>query len=122
MPDNTNGYQLRTYVERFERLQAEIDDLKADQKKVLASAKAVGFDLSTLREILRLRRLERQHGRASMEEREALVDTYKSALGMLCDTPLGAAAMARGASAGPSGLADDGQGDIEDYAARKDAA
>ncbi|MBF0305170.1 MAG: DUF2312 domain-containing protein [Alphaproteobacteria bacterium] len=93
--DNTAGQRLRGFVERHERLQEEIDALKADQKEVLGEAKGTGFDVGTIRDILRLRKLERRHGRAAVLEREELLDLYKAALGMLYDTPLGEAARRR---------------------------
>lgn len=69
---------LRVIVERAERLQEEIDGLNADKRDVLSEAKARGFDTKAIREILKLRKMER-HVR---QEQEAILETYKSALGL----------------------------------------
>ncbi|MEW5729980.1 MAG: DUF2312 domain-containing protein [Pseudomonadota bacterium] len=118
---NGSGDRLRSFVERFERLQDEIDELKADQKAVMDEAKGAGFDVPTVKDILRLRKLERKHGRAALQERETLLDIYKAALGMLYDTPLGEAARRRlSQPKDPAKPGDERQGDIDDFAARHD--
>lgn len=89
------GERLRAFVGRFETLQEQIDALKADQKDILTDAKDAGFDVRTIRDLLRVRKEERKDGRAAVEERAALLDVYKAALGMLYDTPLGEAARRR---------------------------
>ena len=84
--------ELRLLIERVERLEEEKAALSADIKDVYAEAKARGFDTRTMREVVKLRKLER-HVR---EEREALLDTYKAALGMdYAETPLGRSVMER---------------------------
>jgi len=85
--------QLRSFVERIERLEEEKRALSADVKEVYAELKAQGFDAKIVRSIVR----ERQLDRAEFQEREALLDIYRSALGMLADTPLGRSAMDRAA-------------------------
>jgi uncharacterized protein (UPF0335 family) len=70
--------QLRSIVERVERLEAEKKALADDIREVYAEAKAMGFDTKILRQVVRIRKMER-HER---EEQEALLDTYLSALGM----------------------------------------
>lgn len=82
---------LKGYVERWERLQEEKEAIANDQKEVMAEAKAMGFDTKIIREIIKLRKLSAPE----REEREALIDIYKAALGMLNDTPLGEAAIRR---------------------------
>lgn len=81
--------QLRSIVERIERLEDERKVLADDIKDVYAEAKANGFDTKTLRTVVRLRKQDK----AEREEQEALLDIYLSALGMLADTPLGAASV-----------------------------
>jgi uncharacterized protein (UPF0335 family) len=83
--------QLRLFLERIERLNEEIAALKADVKEVFSEAKGQGFDTKTMREVLKLRAMDANTRR----EREALLDTYKAALGMLDGTPLGSWAVAR---------------------------
>ena len=70
--------ELRLLIERIERLEEEKKAIADDVKDVYGEAKARGYDTKTMRAIIRLRKMER-HVR---EEAEALLDTYKAALGM----------------------------------------
>ena len=70
--------KLRGFVERIERLEAEKVALAADIREVYAEAKASGFDTKTLRRLVKLRALDA----AERQEREALLELYKQALGM----------------------------------------
>jgi len=70
--------QLRSFVERIERLEEEKAALSSDVREVYAELKAAGFDPKTVRQIVRLRKLDTNE----LQEQEALLDTYKSALGM----------------------------------------
>jgi len=72
------GERLRQFIERIERLEEERRALGADLREVYAEAKALGFEPKIMRQLVRLRRLEKQE----LEEQEALLDTYKHALGM----------------------------------------
>ncbi|MGE0719556.1 MAG: GapR family DNA-binding domain-containing protein [Alphaproteobacteria bacterium] len=83
--------QLRAIVERVERLEDEKAAIAEDIREVYDEAAAAGFHTKTIREIVKLRRLDEHERR----EREALLDIYKAALGMLADTPLGNAAIER---------------------------
>lgn len=74
--------QLRSIVERIERLEEEKKAIADDIKDVFAEAKANGFDTKTLRTVVRLRKVEA----TEREEQEAMLDLYMSALGMLPDT------------------------------------
>jgi uncharacterized protein (UPF0335 family) len=81
---------LRLLIERVERLEEEKKALTDDIKDVYSEAKARGFDVKTMRQVVRLRKME-SHVR---QEAEALLDTYKVALGMdFCSTPLGSSVM-----------------------------
>ena len=71
--------QLRTIVERIERLEEEKKAIADDIKDVYAEAKANGFDAKTLRKIVSLRKKDVEE----RQEEEALLDLYMSALGML---------------------------------------
>ncbi len=84
-----NNAQLKYFIQRIERLNEDIAAVQEDRKVVFAEAKSMGFDTKTMRQIIALRRMKE----ADRAEREALIDTYKAALGMLADTPLGRAAM-----------------------------
>lgn len=75
---NVAGEQLRLYIERIERLEEEKKGIRDDIKDVYLEAKANGYDVKTMRNIVRLRRLE-AHAR---QEADALLETYKNALGI----------------------------------------
>ncbi len=70
--------QLRSYIERIERLEEEKAALTADIREVYAEAKGNGFDTKTMRQVVRLRKLDS----ADREEQEELLDLYKRALGL----------------------------------------
>ncbi|HYB54663.1 MAG TPA: DUF2312 domain-containing protein [Alphaproteobacteria bacterium] len=80
MPDvgGIAAEQLRSLVERIERLEDEKRALSDDIRDVYAQAKGGGFDLKVLRQIIRLRKLNS----AERQEQETLLDVYKRALGM----------------------------------------
>lgn len=71
--------QLKSIVERIERLEEEKKALADDIRDVYAEAKANGFDTKVLRSVVRLRKQDR----AEREEQEALLDVYLHALGMV---------------------------------------
>ena len=73
------GERLKSFVERIERLEEEKRALAADIKEVYSEAKSAGFDIKTMREIIKIRRMDEE----DLDEREALLDTYMRALGML---------------------------------------
>ncbi len=70
--------RLRSFVERVERLEEEKAALAADIREVYAEAKGDGFDVKTMRQIVRLRKLDS----SDRAEQEALLDLYKTALGL----------------------------------------
>ncbi len=70
--------QLKAYMERIERLEEEKAAMAADIREVFAEAKANGFDVKIMRQVLKLRKMD-SNDRA---EQEALLDLYMSALGM----------------------------------------
>lgn len=71
--------ELKQFVERIERLEEEIRALNEDKRDVYAEAKGRGFDVATLKQVVRLRAKD-PHERI---EQEAMLDLYLSALGML---------------------------------------
>jgi len=75
---NVAADQLRLFIERIERLEEEKKGIADDVKDVYAEAKANGYDTKTMRSIVRLRRMEK-HAR---DEADALLDTYRNALGL----------------------------------------
>ncbi len=70
--------QLRSIVERIERLEEERKALGGDIRDIFAEAKSAGFDVKVLRQLIRVRRQEP----AVIEEQETLLDVYRRALGM----------------------------------------
>jgi uncharacterized protein (UPF0335 family) len=83
--------QLQSVVERIEKLEDERAILAEDIKDVYLEAKGNGFDPKIIKKLVALRKKDP----SKVAEEEALLDTYKAALGMLADTPLGRAAMER---------------------------
>ena len=75
---NSNDDRLRLLIERVERLEEEKKGIAGDIRDVYGEAKAVGYDPKIMRIILRLRKMK-PDDRAEME---AVVDTYKAALGL----------------------------------------
>lgn len=71
--------QIRAFIERFERLEAEKQDIAEQQKEVMAEAKATGYDTKALRKII----ADRKRDADDLAEEQAIIDLYKSALGML---------------------------------------
>ena len=70
---------LRQFVERIERLEEEKQTIAEDIKEVFQEAKSIGFDVKTLKEIIKIRKADAR----DLEEQEYLLDTYKRALGLL---------------------------------------
>jgi uncharacterized protein (UPF0335 family) len=71
------GERLRSFIERVERLEEEKATIAGDVKEVFAEAKGEGYDTKTLRQVIRLRKMDK----AERQEREALLELYLSALG-----------------------------------------
>ena len=71
--------RLKSFVERIEKLEEEKKAIGADIRDVYSEAKGVGFDVKTMRQVVRLRKMDS----AERSEQEALLDVYKQALGML---------------------------------------
>lgn len=86
--------RLLSIIERIERLEEEKKALGEDVKDIFKEAKSAGYDVPTIRLLIK-RRAEDAAKRAERAEREALLEAYLSALGPLSDTPLGNAAMGR---------------------------
>jgi uncharacterized protein (UPF0335 family) len=73
------GDRLKSFIERIERLEEERKALSNDIKEVYAEAKGTGFDTKIMRQVIRLRKMDKD----DLDEQEALIDIYKRALGML---------------------------------------
>ena len=81
MPDvgGIAGDRLKSFIERIERLEEEKKALANDIKEVYAEAKGTGFDVKIMRQVIRLRRMDKD----DLDEQETLLDVYRRALGML---------------------------------------
>jgi uncharacterized protein (UPF0335 family) len=81
-PDVLNGAaqgQLKSIIERIERLEVEKSTIAEDIKEVFLEAKGNGFDVKILRKVIRIRKQDR----AKRMEEEAILDLYMSAIGMI---------------------------------------
>jgi len=78
MTENFAKEQLKSIVERIERLEEEKNNTSIDIREVFAEAKSNGFDTKVLRQVLRLRKKDA----ATRQEEESLLDLYCHALGM----------------------------------------
>ena len=81
--------ELRQFIERIERLEEEKAGIASDIKDVKAEAKSRGYDVTAINAIIKMRKQDA----AERQEREAILELYMQALGMLADTPLGKAAI-----------------------------
>ncbi|MEX6634406.1 DUF2312 domain-containing protein [Hyphococcus lacteus] len=69
--------RLRSFIERVERLEEDKAAIMNDIKEVYAEAKSDGYDVKTLRQVVRIRKMEK----ADRQEQEAMLDLYLAALG-----------------------------------------
>ena len=72
------GQELRQFIERYERLEAEKKDIADGQKEVMAEAKGRGYDTKVLRKIMAIRKRDA----SDLAEEEAVMEMYMAALGM----------------------------------------
>lgn len=70
--------ELRQFVERYERLEADRKEIAGHQKELMAEAKARGYDTKAMRQIVR----ERARNREEVQEEQAVLQLYRDALGM----------------------------------------
>jgi len=68
--------RLKSFIERVERLEEEKNALAADIREVYSEAKGAGFDVRTMRQVVRLRKLDL----SERQEQEVLLDTYMRAI------------------------------------------
>lgn len=84
MADGADTYtvaadELRQFIERFEQLDAEKRDVAENQKELMAEAKGRGYDTKILRKVIALRKRKPD----DIAEEEAVLEMYKTALGMV---------------------------------------
>ena len=70
--------RLKSFIERIENLEEERTALTADIREIYSEAKGIGLDVKTLRQVVRLRKLDS----SDRQQQEELLDLYKNALGM----------------------------------------
>nr|WP_121061609.1 DUF2312 domain-containing protein [Chachezhania antarctica] len=70
--------ELRQFIERYERLEAEKKDIADQQKEIMAEAKGRGYDTKVIRKVIALRKRDKD----DIAEEEAVLEMYKEALGM----------------------------------------
>lgn len=70
--------ELRSFIERYERLEAEKKEIADQAKEVMAEAKGRGYDTKVLRKIIALRKRDKD----DVAEESAVLEMYKAALGM----------------------------------------
>ena len=76
---NIAADQLRLFIERIERLEEEKKGIADDIRDVYSEAKSQGYDAKIMRQIVRLRKMTQD----DRQEMEAILDVYKSALGIV---------------------------------------
>jgi len=82
------GNRIRSFVERVEQLEAEIQELNESKKEVFAEAKGEGFDVKVLKEIIKLRKQDKDE----RDEHETLLDVYMRAMESAPPAPVAEAA------------------------------
>lgn len=70
------GNRVRSFVERVEQIETEISELNEGKKEVFLEAKGEGFDVKILKEIIKLRKLDKDE----RDEHETLLDVYMRAM------------------------------------------
>jgi len=78
LPETVTAAELRSFVERVERLEEERSGILEDINDVYSEAKGRGYDVKALKSLVRLRKKDPNE----RQEEEAILDTYKSALGI----------------------------------------
>jgi uncharacterized protein (UPF0335 family) len=76
--ENVAGEELRQFIERYERLEAEKKDIVEGQKEIMAEAKGRGYDVKVLRKIIAMRKRDKD----DLDLEEAMLELYMTALGM----------------------------------------
>lgn len=75
---NITAAELTQFIERYEHLEAEKKDIADQQKEVMTEAKGRGYDTKVIRKVIALRKRDKD----DIAEEEAVLEMYKTALGM----------------------------------------
>src|SRR4051812_30993395 len=86
-PAGIAGERIRSFVERIEQLDTELQELTEQKKEVFAEAKGEGFDVKVLKEIIRLRKQDKDE----RDEQKPLLDVYMRAMDTASPAPVAAA-------------------------------
>lgn len=89
--NSVDGAELRKYINRVERVNEEIAERTSDRREIYAEVKSAGYDVATVRAIIKRRSMD-QDKRHEMDE---LLEMYRSALGEFANSPLGMAGAER---------------------------
>lgn len=76
--NNVAGEPLLALIEQIERLEADKEALTADIRDIYTQAKAAGFSVKVVRQLVRLRKMDKDE----RDEQEALLELYRQAIGM----------------------------------------
>ena len=87
-PVGIAGERIRSFVERIEQLDTELQDINEQKKEVFSEAKGEGFDVRVLKEIIRLRKQDKDE----RDEHETLLDVYMRAMDTASPAPMAEAA------------------------------
>lgn len=79
-----HGEKLRAFLERIQRVRADIKDRKEDEKAIWAEAKSDGFDTRYMKALLKLMEVKP----SDRDEQESMMEVYKAAVGMQRELPL----------------------------------
>ena len=77
MNEDNTGAELRAFIERYERMASEKQDIADDQKEIMAEAKGRGYDTKVLRQIIARRKRDRD----DLAEEQAILELYETAMG-----------------------------------------
>jgi|SRR3954468_7597621 uncharacterized protein (UPF0335 family) len=87
-PVGIAGERIRSFVERIEQLDTELREINEQKKEVLSEAKSEGFDVKILKEIIKLRKQDKDE----RDEHETLLDVYMRAMETASPAPVAEAA------------------------------
>src|SRR5215212_8691855 len=87
-PAGIAGDRIRSFVERIEQLDTELQEITEQNKEVFSEAKGEGFDVKVLKEIIRLRKQDKDE----RDEHETLLDVYMRAMDTATSAPVAEAA------------------------------
>ncbi|KJV57169.1 hypothetical protein OCHUTO_0192 [Orientia chuto str. Dubai] len=77
--DIISSNQLKEIIEKIERLEVEKANITEDIQAVYAEAKSYGFNLPTLKQVIKIRKMDK----SKFKEQEELLETYLNALGII---------------------------------------